>query len=117
VDAIIVMSSLVFTTMLLVLATAATTMMATIAMACLGLSWILVIVNYNVSIQLTAPDALKGRIISLYVVIFQGGIGLSSALAGWFAAQWGFQESLMLGCAIVALSLLLVPFFPISSKA
>lgn len=117
VDAIIATSSLVFTATLLLLVYASTITIAALAMAFVGLTWVLVIVNYNVSIQLTAPDHLKGRMISLYVVIFQGGIGLSSALAGWLAAQWGYQQSLMLGSAIVVASLLLIPFFPVPHEA
>jgi predicted MFS family arabinose efflux permease len=116
VDAIIAMSSLIFTTMLLLLASASTTITAAVALLFVGLTWVLIIVNYNVSIQLIAPDHLKGRAISLYVVIFQGGIGLSSALAGWLSVHWGYQRSLMLGCAIVTASLLLIPFFPVSRE-
>ncbi len=47
--------------------------------------------NSNASIQLAAPDRLRGRIIGLYFYAFNGTGALAGLLAGWLAATGGTE--------------------------
>ncbi|HLB33179.1 MAG TPA: MFS transporter [Chthoniobacterales bacterium] len=116
IDAIVATGILLFVGCLLLLAYSQKVMVVSFAMGVCGVAWIWVIVNYNVAIQLSAPAWIKGRMISLYVVIFQGGIGLGSAWTGWLANYVGCQTSLTLGAFLVLAGLLLIPIFPLRER-
>jgi predicted MFS family arabinose efflux permease len=36
-------------------------------------------------VQLAAPDAMRGRVMSIYMVAFRGGMPLGSLIGGWIA--------------------------------
>jgi predicted MFS family arabinose efflux permease len=38
-------------------------------------------------VQLTAPNELRGRVMSIYMVAFRGGMPLGSLVAGYMATQ------------------------------
>jgi hypothetical protein len=40
-------------------------------------------------LQLTAPDALRGRVVSLYLLVFGGLQPVGSLLSGWLASIGG----------------------------
>jgi uncharacterized MnhB-related membrane protein len=50
-----------------------------------------------------APDHLRGRIMSLYVLFFMGMMPFGSLQAGFVADRLGAQMALRIGGAIVAL--------------
>jgi hypothetical protein len=37
-------------------------------------------------VQLNAPNEMRGRVMSIYMVSFRGGMPLGSLAAGWFAS-------------------------------
>lgn len=51
----------------------------------MGWSLMSVVNISNALIQTHVPDALRGRVMSIFVLIFQGGMPLGSLLAGWMA--------------------------------
>ena len=53
--------------------------------------------NANSTLQLTAPDHLRGRMVGLYYFAFNGGAPVGGILAGWLAANGG--TSLAFGVA------------------
>jgi MFS family permease len=71
-----------------------------------GVSMIFVMISCNTSIQLTAPDHLRGRVMSLYMLVFAGTTPLGSLFVGWLAHLAGTPFSMALGSS---LSLLAVP--------
>ena len=38
-------------------------------------------------VQLIAPNEMRGRVMSIYMVAFRGGMPLGSLAAGWFASR------------------------------
>jgi MFS family permease len=40
-------------------------------------------------VQLNAPDAMRGRVMSIYMVAFRGGMPLGSLAGGWIATYAG----------------------------
>jgi predicted MFS family arabinose efflux permease len=59
-------------------------------------------------VQLIAPDALRGRVVSIYMVAFRGGMPLGSLVGGYLASAW--SAPLVLGVNGVLLSLLATYF-------
>jgi MFS family permease len=58
----------------------------------------------NSSVQLASDPELRGRVMSLYMLVFMGGTPLGSLLIGWITEQWGAPIALIIsgGVCIVA---------------
>ncbi|WP_234733081.1 MFS transporter [Tellurirhabdus bombi] len=76
-----------------------------------GTAWLLVMTSMNVSIQLQLPKWVQARVLSIYMLIFQGGMALGSLVWGSVADRFGLSVALMAAGIWLLLSLLLViPF-------
>ncbi|MFC4055479.1 MFS transporter [Actinomadura syzygii] len=51
----------------------------------------------NVSVQMTTPARFRGRVVSLYVLVLQGGTPLGAPLVGWLGTQFGARWSVLAG--------------------
>jgi hypothetical protein len=56
-------------------------------------------------VQTLAPDHLRGRVMSICVVCFDGSLPLGSLLLGWMTVQYGAPNALLIAAL---LSLLVV---------
>lgn len=71
-----------------------------------GYAWVSSMVNINVAVQMSVPGAVRGRIMSVHLTIFQGGFALGSLAAGWIAKHIGMPPTLaMFGAGFVILAL------------
>ncbi|MBM4439510.1 MAG: MFS transporter [Candidatus Rokubacteria bacterium] len=64
-----------------------------------GLAQIVFTSSVNTTIQLTVPDAMRGRTMSLYVLVFVGVTPLGAFLTGWLAEHFGIAWALTVGGA------------------
>ncbi len=55
--------------------------------------------NANATIQLAAPEALRGRVLSLYFLAFNGSMPLGGVLSGWLAGAAGTELAFTVGGA------------------
>jgi MFS family permease len=78
---------------------------AAVALAFGGSAWILALSTLNSLYQLSLPQWVKTRGMSFYLVVFQGGTALGSALAGVLAQHAGLRLTM----AVVAGGLMLGP--------
>jgi MFS family permease len=53
----------------------------------IGVSSIMLVASCNTALQLAAPDALRGRVMSLYTLIFGGTFPLGSFMVGWISER------------------------------
>lgn len=60
----------------------------------------------NTNIQLSTPDALRGRVMSVYTTVFAGSMPLGGLFAGTVAGLWGVQAALGAGGVIALLATL-----------
>ena len=51
----------------------------------------------NSAIQLAVPDALRGRVMSVYMTVFAGSTPIGGLLAGWLASSFGPPVALAVG--------------------
>ncbi len=74
-------------------------------LALLGLSTIFVTATSNTLLQTNSPDYMRGRVMSLFAMVFAGATPFGALLAGTLARDFGAQMALLLGalpCAAIA---------------
>ena len=64
-----------------------------------GLSSMLMINTINVTVQRSVPDALRGRVMALYVTVFAGSTPIGGLFAGTVAQTWGPPAGFLVGAA------------------
>jgi len=74
----------------------------------IGLASMLMVNTINVTIQNSVPDALRGRVMSLYVTVFAGTAPIGGLFAGAVAQAFGAPVALSLGAVLAVGVLLLV---------
>ena len=57
----------------------------------------------NSAIQLAVPDALRGRVLSVYTTVFAGSTPVGALFAGWLASSFGTPAALAVGGGASAL--------------
>jgi MFS family permease len=68
-----------------------------------GAAWIVFISVMSALVQSLAPDWVRARVLSIFMLVFQGGLAAGSALAGALAVRVGIQHALLwAGIGIVA---------------
>ena len=74
----------------------------------IGLASMLMVNTINVTIQNSVPDALRGRVMSLYVTVFAGTAPLGGLLAGAIAQGFGAPVAISVGAGMAVTILALV---------
>jgi MFS family permease len=57
----------------------------------------------NTTIQITVPDELRGRVISVYTTVFAGASPIGGMIAGWIASTFGVDAAAAVGGSVSAL--------------
>lgn len=78
-------------------------LVSALLMVVLGWGVIAIAATTNTLIQLTVPDVLRGRVMSVYTTVFAGSTPLGGLFSGFVAASAGVQVALIAGGAISAL--------------
>ena len=89
--------------MTLALAYVRVSALAAVAVLVGGIGWILVLSTLNSVYQSTLPNWAKARGMSYYLVVFQGGAALGSAVLGVLAQKAGLTTALLASAAGLAL--------------
>jgi MFS family permease len=74
-------------------ATSPTWWLALPACALAGACWLAVFTSTNASIQLLSPDAVRGRVLALYLWLLTGPMALSGVFVGWLAGEAGIRAA------------------------
>lgn len=74
----------------------------TFALLCpfLGLFSLTMVTSANAYMQLHTDPEVRGRVMSLYLMVFMGGTPLGSPLLGWVGEAWGARWTLLIGGAV-----------------
>jgi MFS family permease len=83
---------------------------AAVLLLIMGFCGILFMAGSNSTLQLTVPDDLRGRVMSLHTLVFAGVTPFGSLLAGSIAETFGVRASLLVssGCGMAAVLALLM---------
>jgi MFS family permease len=98
---LVVGATVLFASMTVVLAHVHVAVVAGAAMVLVGIAWIAVMSSFNTAAQATAPAWARARALSVYTLVFMGGMAVGSAAWGAFAARFGVTTSLT--CAAIGL--------------
>jgi MFS family permease len=83
-----------------------------LAMVIVGAGGIGMAVTANTTIQLSVPDQLRGRVMSLYTTVFAGSVPAGGLLMGWIASTWGVSVALLVGALLsLAVGLVAWPWY------
>lgn len=82
---------------LLVMSTVRHFWVAVPALFVLGFAGVFTTAACNTSLQLAASDALRGRVMSLYTLIFGGSFPISAFLVGAISERWGVSTAFFIG--------------------
>jgi MFS family permease len=74
----------------------------------IGLASMLMINTINVTVQNSVPDAMRGRVMSLYVTVFAGSAPIGGLVAGALAQAFSAAIALSIGAALASGVLVLV---------
>jgi len=69
----------------------------------IGLASMLMINSINVIVQRSVPNELRGRVMSLYIMVFAGAAPIGGLIAGTVAELWGPPAGFLLGAAVASL--------------
>jgi MFS family permease len=61
-----------------------------------------VISLYSSLVQLTASDVMRGRVMSIFMLAFRGGMPLGNLIAGYVAQRWSITVALAVNGAVLA---------------
>ena len=67
-----------------------------------GACIVAVIALYSSLVQLATPDAMRGRVMSIFMLAFRGGMPLGNLLAGYVAERWSISLALAVNGAVLA---------------
>lgn len=73
-----------------------------------GFSSMLMVNTINVTVQRNVPDALRGRVMALYVTVFAGSTPIGGLIAGTVAQAWGPPAGFLVGGGVTVLFIGLV---------
>jgi MFS family permease len=79
-----------------------------------GAAWVGVLVNFNVAVQTSVPDWVRGRALAFYLLAFQGALALDGALWGWLAGVVGTPQCFAVAGAGLIAGLILIRLFPLN---
>jgi MFS family permease len=99
VDRLVALGTLGTAVTLLVFATTSDSRLALAASLLAGASWIAVLSSLNVSAQMSLPDWVRARGLSVYNAVFFGSMTFGSVLWGQLASQLGVPVALAIAAA------------------
>jgi MFS family permease len=94
---LIIGGGLIFVTFELLLGATRSVEPAYVWVIFIGLSSMLMVNTINVIVQSSVPDHLRGRVMSLYVLVFAGSSPIGGLFAGGVAELWGAPAGFVLG--------------------
>jgi len=106
----LLIGSLMATLVLVVFGLSRTLWLAYATMTIVSYGFVLCFATSNTLMQLHVPNALRGRVMSIYTLMFIGTIPFGSLFAGWLAKFIGAPSTIVL-CAVISLLTTLVLIF------
>ena len=114
-DRIVGVSTVVYAGATLTLAWVRSVPVLGLTLVICGFAWMSGMSLFNVSTQRTSPDWARARMLSVYVLVYMGGIAIGAALWGTGAAAFGLRSALSAAAAAMLAGLLLTRRFRISA--
>lgn len=89
-------SALAYGALIMVAGAAPTLVWEMVALIPMGAAGIAFVATANSTLQLNSDDAMRGRVMALYSVVFLGSTPIGGPIAGWVAEQYGVRAGFWL---------------------
>lgn len=95
-----------FALLLLAVAVAPWYLVELALLVAMGVASVTYSASTNTTLQLNSREEYRGRVLSLYTLLFAGSTPIGGALTGWMADQWGIRAALSIeaGVCLVAVA-------------
>jgi predicted MFS family arabinose efflux permease len=110
-DSVVAIATVIFAVALFGLVRTHSLAVSSLCAAAAGLAWICNLATLNLVTQVTAPPWVRARMISMYVLVLQGGLAVGSAVWGVTASHFGIRFALTFAAAALCVGLLLGTWF------
>jgi len=97
---LLVWSAVAFSGFAMLVALAPNALWAGIGLVPMGAFSMVFIATANSTLQLTSRHEMRGRVMTLYALVFLGSTPIGGPLIGWISQQWGPRAGLFLGGAL-----------------
>jgi MFS family permease len=94
INALVCGATVLFAAAMVAFASGANVKQLCIILLVAGMSWIIMLASLNISAQQMSPVWLRARSLSMYLLVFQGGMAAGSAIWGAVASQYGVPIAL-----------------------
>ncbi len=116
-NTLLILAILTFIAMLLVLAWVRWVPLVCALLALGGAAWTTSNQNFQIAVQLSAPGWVRARAIAAYLITFQGGLAVGSAIWGAVAERAGDPLALSLAAAGLVPGLMVALRWPVAETA
>ena len=97
--AVLIGSAAVFSVVAMLVSLAPNAILAMVGLVPMGVSSMMFIATANSTLQLTARDEMRGRVMALYALVFLGSTPIGGPIVGWISQEWGARAGLFVGGA------------------
>ncbi|MET9081123.1 MFS transporter [Streptomyces sp. NPDC004237] len=101
---VMIAAAIAFGALEVVAATAPSLWLFALLMVPIGMFGMTVNVTGNTTVQMGTDPAMRGRVMSLYMMVFMGGSPIGAPIAGWITDAYGVRAGLAVGGAIAAVA-------------
>lgn len=109
-DAVAVIATVIFAVALFGLVRTSSLTSSSIFAAAAGLGWISILATLNLVAQIVCPSWIRARVISMYVLVLQGGLAVGSFFWGVMASRSGVRITLTAAAAALICGLAVAPW-------
>jgi MFS family permease len=110
-DSITAAATVLFAVALCGLVRTGNLVLSSVFAAAAGLAWLSILATLNLVVQTACPAWIRARVISMYVLVLQGGLALGSFAWGAVATHSSVKFALTVSASALACSLLLAPWY------
>ena len=104
----ILMGATIFGALLMLSAYLPNPVLFAIMLPIMGTTALLTLISANTYVQSNTSNALRGRVMGIYLMIFMGGTPIGSPLIGFIAAAFGIRFTILLCGLVLLLAALLI---------
>jgi MFS family permease len=112
-DRLLTLGALTFASALVALYAAGSLIPAALGILVAGAGWMAMLSGLNVAAQLATASWVRARVLSVYLLVFQGGLALGSLLWGEVAMRFGVRRALLVAAGALGASLIARSRYPL----
>jgi len=115
-DTVAVIATVIFALALFGLVRTSSLVSSSVFAAAAGLAWISILATLNTVAQIVCPSWIRARVISMYVLVLQGGLAIGSFVWGVMASRSSIHIALTSAAAALICGLAVAPWYRLQAE-